>query len=373
MFSKSVHRTFWLIAALLLAAPAFGEGVRIKDITDVAGARSNQLYGFGLVTGLDGTGGKSAFTQKVAVDMLQKLQVGSKIAADLKGDNVYKSETISAVMVTAEIGPYARRGSRFDVIVSVVDDAKSLQGGTLMLTPLRAVDGEVYAVATGPLSVGGFSFSGKAASAQKNHPTVGRVPNGATVEREALGEILCKGQIRLLLKEPDYVTAKATGKAINDLFPSSTITLDAGTLNIFVPPERIGNLVGFVSEIGLLEVVPDTPARVVINARTGTIVSGEQVKLSTVNIAHGSLSIVTSEAAEVSQPAPFSKGNTTVVPRTTVGVTEQSGTLHLIHRAVTVAELARALNSLGVTPRDLIDIFQALKQAGALHADLVIM
>ncbi len=369
-------RRLLLILALVVhasLAQAARAGVRIKDVTDLEGARNNQLTGFGLVVGLDGTGGKSLFTQQVAVDMLQKMWVSSTIVQQKQGDNIFKSNNISSVMVTAEIGPFARPGGRIDITVSVLDDATSLQGGTLLLTPLRGADGNVYAVAQGPLTVGGFAFGGKSASAQKNHPTVGRIPAGAIVEKEAPGEILCKGQLSLLLKEPDYATARSIAKSINDRFPSLAFALDAGTIRIIVPPDRLPTLVAFVTEIGLLEVTPDAPARVVINERTGTIVAGEQVKISSVAIAHGNLAIVTSEAPEVSQPNSFSRGRTVVVPRGQVGVTEQPGTLNVLEKSVTVADLARALNALGVSPRDLIAIFQAMKQAGALYAELVVM
>jgi len=354
-------------------------GVRIKDITELEGARINQLVGFGLVVGLDGSGSKSLFTQQVAVDMLQRFRVTSKIIAGIQGDSVFKSGNISAVMVTAELGPFSRRGSRIDVIVSALDDATSLQGGTLILTPLRGADGVDYAVAQGPLSVGGFIFSSTgggatpAAGAQKNHPTVGRIAGGATVEQEARGKILCQGQIRLMLRDPDYATAQAIAKAVNRRFPNSSFTPDAGSVQIFVSEEQQLNLVSFVSEIGVLEVQPDVPARVVINERTGTIVAGHQVKISTVAVTHGNLAILTTSQPIASQPAPFSQGKTVVLPRGQVGVSEQGGVVRVLENSVTVADLARVLNALGATPRDLIIIFQTLKQAGALHAELVIM
>ncbi len=363
----------------VLAAPARAES-RIKDITDLEGAQTNQLVGFGLVVGLDNTGGRSQFTQQVAVDMLQRFHVASRISSSDRADNVYRSGTVSAVMVTAELGPFARRGSRIDVTVSVVDDATSLQGGTLLLTPLKGADGLDYAVAQGSVSVGGFLFSvpsGSAqplASAQKNHPSVGRIPGGATVEQEARGNILCNGQLRLLLRQPDYVTSYNIALVINKRFPGTAFTLDAGSVQVIVPSAFIpGNVVGFVGELGLLEVTTDVAARVVINERTGTIVAGEDVRVSTVAVAHANLAITSALEPIVSQPAPFSGGRTTVVPQPVVGVQEQTGTLRVIERTVTVAELARALNALGVLPRDLIAIFQALKQAGALHAELVVI
>lgn len=368
---KGTKAILCLLTFCLLHGPA-SAGVRIKDITDFEGARNNQLYGFGLVVGLDGTGSRSLFTQQVAVDMLKKLSVTAKIFQDLPSDNVLRSGNIAAVMITTEIGPYARQGSRLDVTVSCLDDSSSLHGGTLILTPLRGADGDVYAVAQGPLSVGGFSFGGRAASVQKNHPTVARIPGGATVEHEARGEILCQGHLRLLLKEPDFETATAIGVVINAQHQGSALVLDAGTVQVALPPNALNNLVAFANELGQLEITPDSTARVVINERTGTIVAGEQVKVSTVAIAHGNLAIVKSEEPQVSQPNPLARGRTVVVPRTKVGVTEQPGALQIVDRTITVGSLARALNALGVSPRDLICIFQTLKTAGALHAELII-
>ena len=378
-----MRRPRLILVLCLLAVGSFLEaaraGVRIKDITDLEGARNNQLVGFGLVVGLEGTGSRSVFTQQVAVDMLQRFNVVAKTIAQIQGDSVFKSGNISAVMVTADLGPFARCGSQIDVLVSALDDATSLFGGTLILTPLKGADNCVYAVAQGPLSVGGFNFSvpnGSAsptASSQKNHPTVGRIANGAIVEREARGDILCHDQIRLLLRQPDYGTACAVAKAINARFPCSAYTVDAGSVQVVVPPGLCPKLVTFVSDIGLQEVLPDMPARVVINERTGTIVAGEQVKVATVAVTHGNLAILTSNTPIASQPAPFSRGKTVVLPRASVNVAEQTGIVQVLERSVTVADLARALNALGATPRDLIIIFQMLKQAGALHAELVIV
>ncbi len=363
---------WWLVVLLLWGSPSRA-GVRIKDITDLQGSRANQLRGLGLVVGLNNTGSKSLFTQNLAVSMLSRLRADAKVITDLKSDPVIQSGNISAVMVIAELGPFSRCGSRLDVVVSALDDAKSLQGGTLLFTPLSGADDVVYVVAQGPLSVGGFTFGGQAASAQQNHPTVGRIPGGGIVEQEARGEIVCNGQLRLLLRSPDYVTAQAIAKAINAKFVTTALTLDAGTVQVAVPRDRLPNVVNFVAEIGLLEVTPDAPARVVINERTGTIVAGEQVKIARVAIAHGNLRIVTAETPQVSQPEPLCQGRTVVVPRTQLGVSEQKGKLEVVEPSVTVADLARALNALGATPRDLITIFQALKDAGALHAELVIM
>jgi flagellar P-ring protein precursor FlgI len=360
------------LAILLLCGGSTFAGSRIKDITSLEGDRPNQLYGLGLVIGLDGTGGKSLFTQQLAVDMLQKMDVSSKIVTESKSDNVFKSENIAVVMVTTELPSNARRGSKIDVTVSSMDGA-SLQGGTLILTPLRGVDGEVYAVAQGELSIGGFSFTGAAAKAQKNHPTVGRIVNGAIVEKEALGNIDLGGRVRFLLKNPDYMTAQAMVRSINGLYPGSASVVDSGTVQVKVPNAARCNIAELVGEIGLLEVMPDSPARVIINERTGTVVAGERVRISTVAIAHGNLTITTSEEPQVSQPAPYSRGETAVVDRTRVDVTEHGGGMQVLEQSVTVADLARALNALGVTPRDLIAIFQAIKEANALHAELIIM
>jgi flagellar P-ring protein FlgI len=369
----------WLVAGLLCATNAHGQGVRIKDITDLEGATSNHMVGFGMVVGLNGTGSKSTFTQQVAADMLQRFKVGTKFQLDNKNDSVFKSANISAVMVTTELGPYARVGSRIDVTVSALDDATSLDNGVLLVMPLKGVDGVEYVIAQGPVSVGGFLFAvsgggaGTAASAQKNHPTVGRVAGGGQVVCEARGKVMCNGQLRVLLREPDYNTARAIAKAINGKFAGTAYTLDAGTVNIIVPADRQTNVVSFISDFGLLEITPDTPARVVINERTGTIVAGHTVKISTVAVTHGNLAIVTLNEPIVAQPSQFSRGKTKVLPRAQLGVSEQGNSVHVLNQAMTVAELARALNALGASPRDLIVIFQALKKLGALHAELVFM
>jgi flagellar P-ring protein FlgI len=306
--------------------------------------------------------------------MLQKLNVTATIFSQLPSDNVLRSSSLSAVMVTAEIGPFARKGSRLDLTVSALDDARSLQGGTLIMTPLRGADGDVYAVAQGPVSINGFGASGQAASTQKNHLNVGRIPNGATVEREALGEFVRHGKLRLLLKEPDFNTARLIARAVNERFPATAVAVDAGAVQVCPPLDKLANVTAFVSEVGLFEVTPDVPARVVINERTGTVVAGEHVTVSTTAVAHGNLFIVTAETPEVSQPLTFGRNAATVVvPRTQVGITEQKPRMSVVPRAVTVADVARALNALGVSPRDLIAIFQALKQAGALHAEIVII
>jgi flagellar P-ring protein FlgI len=361
-----------LLAAIVWPLLATADGVRIKDITQVEGERSNQLRGLGLVVGLDGTGGKSLATQQAAVDMLQKMNVTTKIVTENKLDNVFKSSNIAMVMVTAELPPFSRKGSTIDVTIASID-AQSLQGGVLLPTPIDGLDGETYAVAQGSLTIGGFGAAGEAAKGQKNQLNVGRIPNGAIVEREALGEFHGNGIVRLMLRVPDHGTSRAIAKGINELFPKMATTRDAGTVHVCIPGERMEDIVGFIGDIGLVEVHPDVTARVVMNERTGTIVAGEHVKISTVGISHGSLHITTTETPQVSQPLPFSNGETVVVPRTTVDIEEEGGKMTVVERATTCADVARALNALGATPRDLISIFQNLAQSGALHAELVML
>lgn len=369
-----------LAAVVSLPAPAVHK-VRIKDITDLQGARGNQLVGFGLVVGLDNTGGRTLLTQQTVVDMLQRFKFTSRIINIDRLDAVFRSANVSTVMVTAELGPFARLGSRLDVTVSVLDDATSLQGGTLILTPLKGADGVDYAVAQGPLTVGGFLFTNPGGSAvplasqQKNHTTVARIPSGAIVEREARGEVLCQGQLRLLIRDADYATAKAIAKGINGKYPASAFTLDAGTVQVIVPPELKFDPVAFVSEIGQLEIIPDYPARVVINERTGTIVAGEKVKIATVAVAHGNLAISTffDPFGAVGGGATLGRGATAGGTQGSLGVTEQPGNLKVVEESATVGDMAKALNRLGATPRDIIAIFQSIKKAGALHAELIIM
>jgi flagellar P-ring protein FlgI len=363
---------FALVVCGLFAAPAFAQ-VRIKDVTDVAGGRSNQLIGFGLVVGLDGTGSRSTFTQQVAVDMLQRLGVTTQIFSPNPAESILRTTNNSAVMVTAEIGPWVRKGGKIDVTVSSMDDARSLQGGQLVLTQLKGVDGEVYAVAQGPMSVGGFSVSGQAAGIQKNQLNTGRVPNGAMIEKEAPGELTKNGKLTLTLKDPDFNTARLIAKAINLRFPGAAEACDPGGVNVALPLDSKKTLSDLIGEIGLLDVKPDTPARVIINERTGTVVAGENVTLSPVAVAHGNLFLRVSESPLVSQPNPFAAGTTTVVPRTQVGAIEERSRMIVLPKATSVADVARALNALGVTPRDLISIFQLLKEAGALHAELKVI
>lgn len=357
---------------VLAAAQAQSADVRLKDLVDVEGVRTNRLTGFGLVTGLNGTGGSNPITRQFALNMLERFGLASDplLRRIVRDDARQRTDNISVVTVTADLPVFARPGSRLDVVVSTYDDATSLQGGVLMLTPLVAVDGKVYATASGEVSIGGFSFSGQAATVTKNHPTTGRVPNGATVEECLEAEFVRNGCVRLLLRDPDFETARRVAAAINQVVPGSSVTLDPGTVKVSLPQPYLESPVRFLGEIGGLRVQPDTPARVVINERTGTVVVGENVRISRVAITHANLSVITSELPEVSQPAPFSRGETAVVPRTDLQVTEDNPPVQVLDDTITVKDLARALNLLGVTPRDISSIFQMMKQAGALHAEL---
>ena len=346
--------------------------VRIKDISSVEGVRINQLTGLGLVTGLNGSGGTSPITRQLVVNLLQRLgqRTDPATRAVLQNDTTLKTLNTSVVIVTAELPSFAHAGSQIDVMVSAYDDATSLQGGTLIMTPLYGADGEVYAVAAGAVSTGGFSFGGQAATVQKNHPTVGRISNGAVVEAEVPTELAVDGRLGLLLNSPDFETARRMATAIGEYFPNASRVVDAARIEVILPVEFQDNVPGFIATIGSLTVTPDVPARVVINERTGTVVIGENVRISRVLITHANLSVMTGESPQVSQPAPFSEGETTVVPRTQIDVVEDQGAVNVLEGTTTVGELARALNALGVTPRDLSAIFQQLKISGDLHADL---
>ena len=361
------------VAAALVVTPTASADVRIKDITDVGGARGNQLFGFGLVVGLDGTGSRSTFTQDVAVQALQRMNYTTGIFAANPAESIIRSTSVSAVFVTAEIGPFNRKGSRIDVTVSAIDDTRSLQGGTLIFTPLRGPDGNVYCLAQGPLSVGGFSVTvGGGGGVQKNHLNVGRIPGGGIIEKEAPGEMVRDGKATLLLRDPDFNTARLIAKTINERYPNTAVAADPGAVVLCQPADPRVSVTQFIAETGLLEVRPDQPARVVINERTGTVVAGEHVSISTTAVAHGNLFIGVSITPIISQPAPLSGGTTVVAPRIQAAGSEQQARLITLPKATTVAEVARALNAIGVSPRDLISIFQAMKRAGALHAELIL-
>jgi len=350
-----------------------GQCERIKDIVDIQGIRSNPLKGTGLVIGLAGTGDTTLLSRQMLTNILRDSGL-VLTPSDLTSGN------IAVVIVTAELGPFAREGSQIDVDVSAIGDAKSLQGGMLLPTLLKGLDNQVYAVAQGGVSIGGWTVSGDKASITKNHQTVGRIPNGAIVEKEEIATFVeyIGGQrfITLNLRNSDFSTAEQISTRINQTCPNSAAVIDAGTVKVKVPGEigRTG-IAGFIDDITIAEVKVDVPAVVVINERTGTIVVGENVGISAVAISQGSLVVKIKEVPIVSQPiAPFSDaGETKVVQDTMIRVEEKEGHLIPVTRAVTVSDLARTLNAIGATPRDLIAIFNALKKAGALQAKLEIM
>ena len=343
--------------------------VRVKDIVDIQGVRKNQLIGYGLVFGLDGTGdGKnSEFTIQSLVSMFDKMGVTLK-ADDIEVDNV------AAVMVTSDLPPFARAGGRIDVVVSSIGDASSLQGGTLLFTPLKGADGQVYAIAQGPISTGGFSAGGSGGNIQKNFPTVGRVAGGALIEKEIESDFTEKKKISLVLHDPDFTTASRIAEAVNTvLYDNLAVTRDSGTIDIRVPESYSGKVVTLITLIEGLNIEPDTTAKVVINERTGTVVMGSKVRVSTVAISHGNLSIEIKDTKDVSQPLPFSQGETVVTADTNIAVKEGNSRLMIVESGVSIGDLVRALNALGVSPRDLIAIFQAINAAGALQAELEII
>jgi flagellar P-ring protein precursor FlgI len=357
---------------LCLAGAAQPADIRIKDVIDVEGVRDNALTGLGLVVGLNNTGGKSPITRRLSVNVQQNfdIRLDPEIRNKLRLDTREKTNSLSAVIVTAHLPPFSRKGQKIDVTVSTFDDATSLFGGQLIMTPLVGADGEVYAVAEGPISVDSISVSGAAASVQKNHPTSGRITNGANIERELCTTIAVNGRVRLLLRDPDFETATRITKAINLFMPLTSRALDPRTIELTIPPSQSSDVTGFLASVGTLRIQPDVKARVVINERTGTIAIGENVRLSRVLITHANLAIFTKESPQVSQPEPFSQGETVVAPRTDLNVVEEDRPIHEIEDTTTVGDLAQSLNALGVAPRDLGVIFQQLRDAGALHAEL---
>ncbi|RMG84455.1 MAG: flagellar basal body P-ring protein FlgI [Candidatus Dadabacteria bacterium] len=354
--------------ALLVALPA-AAAVRVKDIARVDGVRRNQLIGYGLVVGLNGTGDKSgvAFTTQSTANLLERLGVA------VTPDDI-KLKNVAAVIVTAELPPFARAGQRIDVTVSSVGDASSLQGGTLLLTPLRAPNGDVYAVAQGPLSIGGFGAGAAGGGVQQNHPTVGRIPGGALLERDAPLPDLGRGYVDLVLREPDFTTAARLAGAVGTAFgPGTAQALDAGRVRVVVPEGEAADPVGFLARLEAVTVEPDAVARVVVDERTGTVVLGQDVRVRPVALSHGNLTVQITPYLETSQPEALSAGQTVARERAQVTVTEEEAKVLLLEPGETLASLVQALNALGVSPRDLVAIFQALKAAGALQAELEIL
>ncbi|RMG74943.1 MAG: flagellar basal body P-ring protein FlgI [Nitrospirae bacterium] len=361
-----MKKTLLAFMVLILLLSSAGWAERLKDIAFVEGVRDNQLVGFGLVVGLNGTGDKGKATLQGIANMLSRmgLRVDPK---DIKAKNV------AAVMVTATMPPFPRPGLKLDATVSAIGDAKNLQGGTLLMTPLKGPDGRVYAIAQGPVSIGGFQAGGGGTGVQKNHPTVGRVPEGAIVERDVFFDLNSRKELKLILKEPDFTVATNTMRTINSLLKGEYAkATDPSTVLLTVPEDYLGRAVELMRLIENVNIPTDSPARVVINEKTGTVVIGSNVRISPVAIAHGGLTIEITTNYAVSQPEPFSQGKTQVVPQTEVNAKEKEA--HLIEvSGTTLGEVVRALNSMGVTPRDLIAILQALKASGALKAELEIL
>lgn len=361
---------FAALAAVLClsAAAAPAHGARIKDITTISGVRNNQLVGYGLVVGLEGTGDKrgSEFTVQSIYNMLEKM--GVRVDKD-----TLKTKNVAAVMVTSKMPVSAKPGSKLDVTVSSLGDASSLLGGVLLVTPLKGLDGNVYAIAQGALLVGGVAVQGDASSVSKNIPTVGRIPNGANVERVVPFDFNQQGELTFTLFSPDFSTAMQMVKKINNSMGGAFASAkDAGTIALAVPPEHQGNLVPLMASLENIEIIPDNKARVVVDEKTGTVVIGANVQLSPTAITHGALQIEVMESAEVSQPLPFAGGDTVVVPETDIAVQEENRKLRLVEGA-TLQELVDGLNALGATPRDLMSVLRTLQAAGSLHADLEVI
>ncbi len=385
MYTKSSHRREdkakrlilnAIIAGLCLlftsAIMAYAKTSRIKDIVDIEGVRDNQLVGYGLVVGLNGTGdglGNSPFTEQSLIAMLERLGV------NVRGQNL-NTGNVAAVMVTATLPPFKNQGSRIDVNISALGDASSLLGGTLLVTPLLAADGEVYAVAQGEVNIAGFSVEGDAASLSQNIPTAGRVPSGGIVEREIDFQLEELQNVRLALRNPDFTTSRRIAQAING-FTNAQLASAENSASVMLrrPPNYDGTIVDLITDIELLPIQPDQPARVVISERSGVIVMGADVRVSNVAIAQGNLTLRITETPQVSQANPFAdQGETVIVPRTNVEADIGEDTkLTVLDTGVTLQELVTGLNKLGVRPRDIITILQAIKAAGALQAEIEVL
>ncbi len=353
-----------------LAGAVSAEGVRVRDLVMVAGARDNQLVGYGLVVGLAGDGDKDpVYTKQTIANMLQRY--GINVPA-----TTLSSKNVAVVMVTADIPAFAKPGGRIDVEVASMGDAKSLQGGVLLQTPLLGADNKTYAVAQGPLVVGGFTAGqggAGGATATKNIPTSAQIIGGALVEREIPTTIVRDQTVELLLRDPDFTSAALMAEAINQVFTNSATAVDSTSVRVRIPDNAQCSPINFIARLESVEVTPDTPARIILNERTGTIVATANIHISSCAVAQGSITINVASTLNVSQPNAFSNGGSTAVtPSTTTAVTEKKGSLITLPELPTVEKVAAALNALGVTPRDMMTIFQTMKQAGALQAELII-
>ncbi|MGM4896543.1 flagellar basal body P-ring protein FlgI [Tardiphaga sp. 839_C3_N1_4] len=359
-----------VLLVLLMQAVSAHATSRIKDLANIEGVRQNQLIGYGLVVGLNGTGdtlNNIPFTKQSLQAMLERMGV------NIRGQTI-RTGNVAAVMVTGNLPAFGTQGTRVDVTVSALGDAKNLTGGTLLVTPLLGADGNVYAVAQGSLAINGFAAEGAAASITRGVPTVGRIANGAIIEREIEFALNRLPNVRLALRNPDFTTAKRIAAAVNDFLGSKTAEpIDPSTVQLSIPPEFKGNVVALLTEIEQLQVEPDLAAKIIIDERSGIIVMGRDVRVATVAVAQGNLTVTISESANVSQPNAFSNGRTVVTPSTRVGVTEDGKKFALVKDGVSLQQLVDGLNGLGIGPRDLIGILQAIKAAGAIQADIEVM
>ena len=361
-----------LLVLVLLVSQAAAGPVRIKDLVHFDGVRGNDLVGYGLVVGLNGTGDglrNAPFTEEIMSNILERLGV------NVTGEQ-FRPKNVAAVIVTATLPAFSRAGSQIDVTVSAIGDAKSLLGGTLVMTPLNAADGEIYAVAQGTIIAGGAVAEGEAAEVTQGVPTAGVIPSGARVEREVDFDLSSLGDMRLALREADFTTAARIERAINAEFGRSVaVMLDGGTVLLDVASTRARSVAHALGRIENIEVEPELAARVVVDQRSGTIVMGEDVRISRVAVSQGNLTIRVTETPQVSQPAPFAQqGETAVVPRTDVEVDEdEERRMAVLQEGVSLQQLVDGLNALGVGPRDMISILQAIKAAGALQADIELM
>lgn len=365
----SVVGSLIVALAVAFAGPAFAKS-RIKDVVEFEGVRENQLTGYGLVVGLNGTGDNlrnAPMTRQSLEAMFERLGVNVR-------DTNLNTKNVAVVMVTAKLPPFAAAGSPIDVTVSAAGDAKSLQGGTLLVTALMGADGQVYAVAQGTVQTGSVSASGASGSSvSKGVPTSGRIAGGAIVERETGFQLAAMGQLRMTLRNPDFTTAERIATAVNTRFPGTAVAENPTIVALRPPPGQ--SMVGFMTLVESLEVEPDAPAKVIVDEISGVIVMGENVRISTVAIAQGNLTISVQETPQVSQPAPFSRGGqTTTVTQSDIAVDEEKGKqLITLKSGASLSSLVAGLNALGVTPRDMISILQAIKAAGALQADIEVM
>lgn len=358
-----------LMAVALLGASTLAQAERVKDLASIAGVRSNQLIGYGLVVGLDGSGDRTRFTGQSLRNMLQEMGVNLPPGTDPKSRN------IAAVSVHADLPPFAKPGQTIDITVSSLGDARSLRGGSLLMTPLKGADGQIYAIAQGNLVVGGFGAdAGDGSRVTVNIPSAGRVPNGATVERTVQNAFNVGDHIVLNLHRPDFTTASRLSDAINQTLGRGTAhSIDASSIRVNAPRDP-SQRVPFLSLIENLELSPgEAPARVVVNSRSGTVVIGQHVRVSPAAVTHGNLSVTISASPEVSQPEPFSRGETVIMPNYDIEITEDHSRMFVFDPGVSLDEIVRAVNQVGAAPGDLVAILEALKQAGALRAELVVI